>query len=73
MDLTTARAMKRKTQWDLKLATGINQSKISLIETGYVEPTGEEKSALAEALGFEVSEIEWVVEEALHQCQETSC
>ncbi len=65
MDLSVARAMRKKTQWDLRKATGIHQSKISLIEHGYVEPTDKEKSALAEALGFGVGEIEWSAEEAI--------
>ena len=65
MDLVTARAIKKKTQWDLRKATGINQSKISLIEHGYIRPTDKEKSALAEALGFGVGEIEWSAGEAI--------
>jgi predicted transcriptional regulator len=64
MDLAIARAIKKKTQWDLKKATGIHQSKISLIEHGHVNPTDKEKSVLAEALGFGIGEIEWPREEA---------
>ena len=59
MDLVTARAKKRKTQWDLRMATGINQSKISLIEHGYIIPSNREKAKIAEALGVKVNEIEW--------------
>ena len=59
MDLTIARALKKKTQWDLRKETGINQSKISLIECGYVAPTDSEKKLIADVLGFEVNEIEW--------------
>ncbi len=46
-------------QWDLRRDTGIHQSKISLIERGYVEPSSAEKSMLAAALGFKVDEIQW--------------
>ena len=59
MNLVEARIRKRKTQWDLRKITGINQTKVSLIENGYVEPTEKEKVMIAEALGFNVGEIEW--------------
>jgi DNA-binding XRE family transcriptional regulator len=59
MDLTIARAIKKKTQWDLRKATGIHQSKISLIERGYVSPSNEERIAIAEALGFKSNDILW--------------
>jgi len=59
MNLFEARAKKRKTQWDLREETGIHQSKISLIEHGYVEPLEQEKRAIARALGFGVHEIDW--------------
>jgi hypothetical protein len=72
MDLSTVRAIKKKTQWDLRKATGINQSKISLIEHGYIIPSDEEKSAIAGALGVAVNEIQWPGEN-LNQCHEASC
>ena len=59
MNLFEARARRRVTQWDLRKQTGIHQSKISLIERGYVEPSPAEKSMLAAALGFSVDEIRW--------------
>lgn len=59
MRLFEARARKRRTQWDLRLITGINQSKISLIERGYICPTEKEKNEIAKALDFDVNEIEW--------------
>jgi DNA-binding XRE family transcriptional regulator len=59
MDIIEARARKRKNQWDVRLSTGIHQSRISLIENGYVEPTDKEKALIAKALGFDVDEIEW--------------
>jgi transcriptional regulator with XRE-family HTH domain len=71
MDLRVARAIRRQRQWDLRKETGIHQSKISLIEHGYVIPTDEERVAIAGALGVSVNEIDWP-EETLHQCQEAS-
>lgn len=59
MNLFEARARQRATQWDLRRETGIHQSKISLIERGYVEPSPAEKSMLAAALGMAVDEIQW--------------
>ena len=59
MNLKTARALKGKNQWDLRKDTGIHQSKISLIEHGYVIPTNKEKELIADVLGFQVNEIEW--------------
>lgn len=59
MDLVIARAKKRVTQWDLRRETGIHQSRVSLIERGYVVPTQKEKEMIANVLGFKVAEIEW--------------
>ena len=59
MDLITLRAKLRKTQWDLKVLTGIHQSKLSLIERGYIEPSEQEKGLIARALGLSDSEIDW--------------
>ena len=59
MDLRTTRILKGLNQYDLKLKTGIHQSKISLIERGYLVPGYVEKLKLAEALGVHISEIEW--------------
>jgi transcriptional regulator with XRE-family HTH domain len=59
MDLITLRAKLRKTQWDLKVLTGIHQSKLSLIERGYIEPSKQEKELIARALGFSENEIDW--------------
>jgi transcriptional regulator with XRE-family HTH domain len=67
MYLFEARARKRFTQWDIRLATGIHQSKLSLIERGYVTPSDEEKEALAGALGVAVDEIQWPVQEDARQ------
>jgi hypothetical protein len=65
MDLTTARAMRRKTQWDIRKGTGIHQTKVSLMEHGYVIPNDREKTLIADVLGFRVDEIDWPEPEAL--------
>jgi DNA-binding XRE family transcriptional regulator len=57
MSLFEYRAKKRLTQWDVRKATGIHQSKISLIENGYVNPSEDEKIKIATALGVNVKEI----------------
>jgi len=59
MDLRTARFFKNKTQSDLTLKTGIHQSKISLIERGYMEPSKDEIKRLAKALGIKAKELSW--------------
>ena len=59
MDLFELRIRKRKTQWDLRIATGIHQSKLSLIERGYVKPSVEEKHLIADALDSSVDKINW--------------
>ena len=55
MDLKTLRTSKRITQWDLRNKTGISQTKICLIERGYIEPRTEEKKKIATALGVKKS------------------
>ncbi len=55
--LREMRVIKRITQFELRLSTGIHQSKISMIENDLVEPREEEKKRLAQALGGRVEEI----------------
>lgn len=64
MDLFEARVRRRKTQWDIRKETGIHQSKVSLIERGYIIPSEKEKAMIAKVLDFNVSEIQWSPEEA---------
>ena len=45
------------TQYDLEKLTGINQSKLSLIEGGYRDPSPEEKKRLAKTLRAEIQEL----------------
>jgi DNA-binding XRE family transcriptional regulator len=63
MDLIEARVRRRKTQWDIRKETGIHQSKVSLIERGYVVPSEKEKAMIAEVLGFKINDICWSSEE----------
>jgi len=45
------------TQYQVEKLTGINQSKLSLIEAGYREPTAEEKKKIARVLRTEAQEL----------------
>jgi transcriptional regulator with XRE-family HTH domain len=55
--LREARVVKRIIQFQLRIATGIHQSKISMIENGLIEPRDDEKKKLAKALGVAPQEI----------------
>lgn len=55
--LREVRVVKRITQFQLRLATGIHQSKISFIENGLVEAREDEKKKLSTALGVAPQEI----------------
>lgn len=55
--LRVIRAEKRISQFLLRLQTGISTSKISLIENSLLQPTQEEKSKIAKALGVDVGDI----------------
>ena len=54
--LREVRVVKRVTQFQLRVTTGIHQSKISMIKNGLIEPM-EEKRRLAKALGVGVQEV----------------
>jgi len=55
--LKEVRFFKKVSQWQLRVFTGLSQSKISLIEMGYVIPSKEEKSKISRALGVTPAEI----------------
>lgn len=55
--LREKRVVKQITQFQLRIATGIHQSKISMIENGLIEPRPDERRKLAEALGVSPEEI----------------
>jgi len=56
-NLKIQRAIRGYTQFDVFLKTGITQSRISLIENGYVLPKEDEKQRLAKALKCRVEDI----------------
>jgi DNA-binding XRE family transcriptional regulator len=55
--LREIRAVKRVTQFQLRISTGIHQSKISLIENELIEPKENEKRKLAKSLCARVEEV----------------
>ena len=55
--LRVIRAERRVTQFQLRLQTGINATKISFIENGLVQPREDEKKRLARALGANPEDI----------------
>ena len=55
--LRDVRVLKRITQFQLRLQTGINATKISFIENGLMEPKPEEVRKLARALNVAPEEI----------------
>ena len=57
MNLREARFKRNFTQFDLRLKTGISQTKISHFERGYLLPSEKEKIRIVEALG--VSNLDW--------------
>ena len=59
--LREIRARNRVTQFQLRVMTGIHQSKISMAENDYVQLRDEEKKKIAKALGVGCNEI-WQVQ-----------
>lgn len=59
MDLREARFKKKLTQFDLCIKTGIQQSKISHFERGYLVPRPDEKKRIAKAMGVKASDLDW--------------
>ncbi len=57
MTLREARFFKGYNQWDISVRTGMHQSRISLIERGYVTPKEDEKKLIAKALGCRPEDI----------------
>lgn len=51
------RAGRRWTQLQLSLKAKLNQSRISLIENGYADPSPDERARLAKAFGMEEAEL----------------
>lgn len=59
MRLSETRKRKLLTQWGLAKRAGVSQTKISLLENGYVIPSKEEIKKIANALGVKPNRIEW--------------
>jgi len=55
--LREVRNIRGLSQFDLRIATGIHQSKISLLENQYMQPTDDEKKRLAKALKSRVETL----------------
>ena len=59
MNLRESRFQRRWSQYELQKRSGVQQSRLSLIENGYVSPTEKEKAAIVRALGIQADEIDW--------------
>ena len=59
MELRYLRFIKKMTQLDLMLRSGVHQSRISHFENGYAEPREDEKERIAMVLGCNQNEITW--------------
>ena len=55
--LYETRALRRISQYVIAIKTGIQQSRISLIENELVTPTEEEKKKIAKALGLKEEDV----------------
>lgn len=59
MNLKELRFRKGLNQFDIQLLSGVHQSRISLIERGYVKPTSKELERLARALKVKPEDLEF--------------
>ena len=59
MTLKEARFKRGLAQFDLRIRSGIHQSKISLMETGRIVPRKDEVEKLAKALNMNPGELEF--------------
>ena len=55
--LRETRVVKKISQFQLRVLTGIHQSKISMIENGLIPPRNDEAEKLARALGVRVEDL----------------
>lgn len=55
--LREVRVVKRVSQFQLRLSSGVHQSKISLIENGLIQPRPDEAKKLARALNVLPAEL----------------
>ncbi len=59
MNLKEARFHRGLSQWEMGARIGISQSKLSLVERGYLSLTEEEKNKIAEFLDIPADLITW--------------
>jgi len=57
MNLKVARIRKKMSQYELSFETGISQTRMSLMENGFRQPTKEQAGRIAVALGVDMKEI----------------
>ncbi len=57
MNLKEARFHAGLSQYDIALKTGIHQSRLSLIERGYLHPSNKEKKKISKVLRHKTEEI----------------
>ena len=62
--LEAKRREKFMSQWDLARATGIIQTRLSLIERGETKPKEQEIGAIAKALGISLKEVEILIQDS---------
>ena len=55
--LRETRVVKKISQFQLRVLTGIHQSKISMIENGLIQARDDERERLARALGVRPEEL----------------
>jgi transcriptional regulator with XRE-family HTH domain len=65
MTLKEAQLKKNLTQFDLRIKSGIHQSKISLIENGFIRPSPEEIERLCKALMIEKDVLQFCEREII--------
>jgi transcriptional regulator with XRE-family HTH domain len=68
MTLKEIRARQMLTQMDLALMTGINQTKISLFERGYLSPNKDELLRLGEALDVQPESLVFIERRGFLKC-----
>lgn len=59
--LKIVREARGFSQWDLAVRTGLDRSRLSLIENGYIVPTSEQLAKIREALSW-TPELDELVE-----------
>ena len=63
MNIRELRFKNGFTQYDVNARTGIHQSKLSLIERGFIVPDEREKKKMADLFRVTIADIEWAAGE----------